>query len=131
MPHVCIRCKVRLTAAPGLAPRCPECGGTKFSFESDKRERTESNVQTPSETVTFETPDVIREIEPVTPQKEDPDPLKPDATESIESIRILEPGKYDLNLLRLAESDDRVIRIGKDGNYRLDLHSMVRSKKKR
>ena len=53
---------------------------------------------------------------------EDPD--------SVESIRILEPGRYDLNLLKLAESDDRVIRVGKDAHYRLDLHSMMRTKKK-
>ena len=53
------------------------------------------------------------------------------SAESIESIRIREPGKYDLNLLKLAESDERVILVGKDGNYRLDLSSMMRSKKKR
>ncbi|MDD1730193.1 MAG: Zn-ribbon domain-containing protein, partial [Methanospirillum sp.] len=55
---------------------------------------------------------------------------EPLTTESVESIRIIEPGKYDLNLLRLVESDDRVIQVGKDGNYRLDLHSMIRSQKK-
>lgn len=131
MPHVCIRCKTRLTAAAGLAPRCPECGGTKFSFESDRRGRTNGDMQIPSVTGTREAP-VIQEIDQVTASNDEhAEPSKPDTIESIESIRILEPGKYDLNLLRLAESDDRVISVGKDGNYRLDLHSMVRSKKKR
>ena len=54
-----------------------------------------------------------------------------DAAESIESINIIEPGRYNLNLLRLAESDDRVIQMGADGKYRLDLYSMMRHKKKR
>ncbi|MFH0966445.1 MAG: Zn-ribbon containing protein [Methanobacteriota archaeon] len=132
MPHVCIRCKTKLTAAAGLAPRCPECGGTKFSFESDKRKRLQGDVQVSSETGTHEVSDINQEIEKVTcTTKEQIEPSNPDPIESIESIRILEPGKYDLNLLRLADSDDRVIRVGKDGNYRLDLHSMVRPKKKR
>jgi len=132
MPHVCIRCKTRLTAASGLAPRCPECGGTKFSFESDRRQRKENDSQIPEETVQAVEPGIVHEIEQVIQAKEENTPQsEPDNAESIESIRILEPGKYDLNLLRLAETDDRVIKVGKDGNYRLDLHSMVRSKKKR
>ena len=59
--------------------------------------------------------------------KEEPEVPDPD---SIESIRILEPGRYDLNLSRLAESDDRVVRVGTEDTYRLDLHSMIRKKKK-
>lgn len=58
------------------------------------------------------------------------DELNPDINDSIESIRILEPGRYNLNLVRLAESDDRVIKVGADGKYRLDLNSMMRRKKK-
>ena len=131
MPHVCIRCKTRLTAATKQAPRCPECGGTKFSFESDRRVRTNRDTEASAKPDTPTVPDIIPDISLEAIIDEDrSEPSESDTSDSIESICIREPGKYDLNLLRLAESDDRVIRVGKDGNYRLDLHSMVRPKKK-
>jgi len=133
MPHICTRCKTRLEAAPGLAPRCPICGGTRFVFESPRKAEATAIVPEPvTETKQGETfPDkesIDLPPENSTTTDEPEDPL---TTESIESIRIVEPGKYDLNLAKLAESDDRVIQIGKDGNYRLDLHSMISAQKKR
>ena len=131
MPHICLRCKTRLESAPGLAPRCPVCGGTRFSFESArKEEKTTVPPETPEErpVCTISTPDADTRI--TGKDEETCEPEQPLNAESVESIRILEPGKYNLNLLKLAESDDRVIQVGKDGNYRLDLHSMIRTKKK-
>ncbi len=49
--------------------------------------------------------------------------------DSPESITIVRPGEYDINLVQMAQSPDRVIKIGSDGEYRLNLHSMVRKKK--
>ena len=117
MPHICLRCKKRIEAEEGKAPRCPECGGTRFAFISARRLEMEAQEPVPEQP------------SPPPPQEPDkePDPVDPD---QLESIRILEPGRYDLNLIKLAESDDRIIRIGKDAHYRLDLNSMVRSKKK-
>lgn len=132
MPTICLRCKKRLEAVPGLAPRCPECGGTRFSFVSAKKAEELSaeptEVQQAEETAEVETDHPVGQQVIIAPAAPEQEPLTAD---SVESIRILEPGKYDLNLLKLAESDDRVILMGKDGNYRLDLSSMVRSKKKR
>lgn len=131
MPHICLRCKTRLEAAPGLAPRCPTCGGTRFAFESPRKAETakapESEPPIPQEPVQPVT-DISITVKTRQPEEKPVEPLTPG---SVESIRIIEPGKYDLNLLRLAESDDRVIQVGKDGNFRLDLHSMIRPKKKR
>lgn len=131
MPHICLRCKTRLEAAPGLAPRCPTCGGTRFAFESPRKAEAEKTTQ--PEQVSQEKPEnaIVTDCpsDECGPLSEKPtEPLSP---ESVESIRIVEPGKYDLNLLKLAESDDRVIQVGKNGNFRLDLHSMIREKKKR
>jgi predicted nucleic acid-binding Zn-ribbon protein len=132
MPHVCIRCKTRLVAAEGLAPRCPECGGTKFSFESDRKEKRNRGEQEACVPIPDDSQRIVHKSGTVIRTPEDHTIIsESDTDELIESIRILEPGKYNLNLLKLSESDDRVIRIGKDGNFRLDLHSMVRSKKKR
>jgi hypothetical protein len=137
MAHICFRCKTRIQAVAGLPPQCPVCGGTKFAFESDKkRENKKDNENTIQVTgpeiplsVLSEIPDSIPDTADISDnsQKE----IKSDAAESIESINIIEPGRYNLNLLRLAESDDRVIQMGADGKYRLDLYSMMRHKKKR
>lgn len=140
MPHICLRCQNRLEAAPGLAPRCPICGGTRFAYESPRKVKTGEQI-TEQEISDPESGDINAEeriVEPKAPEPKNPSsptgnpdkdssPLSP---ESVESIRILEPGKYHLNLHKLAESDDRVVQIGKDGNYRLDLNSMNRPRKK-
>jgi predicted nucleic acid-binding Zn-ribbon protein len=127
MPHICIRCKNRLEAVPGQAPRCPVCGGTKFSFIAAGKGENSPAVQKSQEISEIVAPETIRnETRGEIPAERDQD-----INDSIESIRILEPGRYDLNLLRLAESDDRVISVGTDGKYRLDLNSMMRMKKKK
>jgi len=130
MPHICLRCKTRLEAAPGLAPRCPACGGTRFAFESPRKTETAKALQ-PEPAVPQEPEKTEADSNPVDTKPLPEEIIEPLAPDSVESIRIVEPGKYDLNLLRLAESDDRVINLGKDGNFRLDLHSMVRQQKKR
>jgi uncharacterized protein len=133
MPHICTRCKTHLEAAPGLAPRCPTCGGTRFVFESPRK--AEAVAIVPEPITEKEHGEIFPDGESIDlPPKKPTTSNEPEdllTTESIESIRIMEPGKYDLNLVKLAESDDRVIQIGKDGNYRLDLHSMIRTQKKR
>ncbi len=127
MPHICRRCKTRVDAVEGLAPRCPACGGTTFSYVSARRlaERESRETAEPEKSLT----EPEGQPDPALPEKQQEDKNCEDP-DSVESIRILEPGRYDLNLLKLAESDDRVIRVGKDANYRLDLLSMMRTKKK-
>jgi len=42
------------------------------------------------------------------------------------------PGTYELNIGKLATSDERVVGIGKgEGSYLVDLLSMVRSRRKK
>lgn len=50
----------------------------------------------------------------------------------LESIRIVAPGTYELNIEKLATSDERVVGIGKgEGSYLVDLLSMVRPRRKK
>ena len=48
-------------------------------------------------------------------------------------VRIVGKGSYELNLERLADTQDIIIGMGNDGKYMLDLNSMSkkRSSKKR
>jgi predicted nucleic acid-binding Zn-ribbon protein len=52
-----------------------------------------------------------------------------DILERVESVRIVSPGKYELNLERLAESQDMIIGVD-DGKYMLDLPSMSKRRQK-
>ena len=49
----------------------------------------------------------------------------------VESIRILAPGSYELNLKKLAESGDMVVGIGKDASYLVDIPSMGKKEEKK
>ena len=41
------------------------------------------------------------------------------------------PGTYELNIEKMARSDDRVVGLGREGSYAVDLLSMSGAKKKR
>jgi len=62
-----------------------------------------------------------------------PTPQNVEIYERIESITVINPGSYELNLENLAKSDELVVRMGSDDRYMVDIHSMgksVKSKKK-
>ena len=49
--------------------------------------------------------------------------------ERIESIRILGPGSYELNIEKLARSDEVVVGLEKEGRYVVDILSMAKKRK--
>jgi predicted nucleic acid-binding Zn-ribbon protein len=57
------------------------------------------------------------------------EPRKKDQVEMydrVETIRIVSPGNYELNLEKMAQSDQRIVSVGKEGNYVIDLMSMAK-----
>ena len=49
----------------------------------------------------------------------------------VETIRIVSPGSYELNLEKMAESDERIVSVGKEGSYIIDLMSMAKDEPKK
>jgi len=49
----------------------------------------------------------------------------------VETIRIVSPGSYELNLEKMAESDERIVSVGKEGSYIIDLMSMSKEEPKK
>ena len=49
----------------------------------------------------------------------------------VETIRIVSPGTYELNLEKMAESDERIVSVGKEGSYIIDLMSMTKDEPKK
>jgi predicted nucleic acid-binding Zn-ribbon protein len=73
-----------------------------------------------------EGPDVEENAPSPPPVREEPSPermaaLRRELNDQFESIRILEPGMYELNLERLVERDEYIIQIYEDGCYAIQM----------
>lgn len=124
MPHQCAGCGKEFSDARIFKEGCPECGGRKFIFLVSKIEK----IKKGSDYEGNSRVNPKKGLQSNSNERQDNTKEKP-SYEPIESINILEPGRYDLNLTKLAASDDLVVRLGDGDTYRLDLHSMVRKKK--
>jgi predicted nucleic acid-binding Zn-ribbon protein len=102
---------------------CPSCGGKKFLYVSDRVR----NVDVLEEKSTA---DIVKEMkqEVLEIKSHGPASRPTDILDRVESVRIVSPGKYELNLERLAESQDVIIGVD-EGKYLLDLPSMSKKKK--
>lgn len=123
MPHRCVKCgREYRTNECEILKGCRECGGKKFIFVPLVERETETKHPEPV---------AIRE-EKKTKEEERTDIIPVSDYNRLESIRIVSPGTYELNIEKLAGSDERVVGVGKgEGSYLVDLLSMVRPKKKK
>ena len=150
MPHRCARCGKEFPSDhEALLKGCDACGTKKFVFsgpgeESRTRERPvrergqwpplPGGRRPPDQTTggAEGTGEKTGDGSPrITPGKEASEPPidKDTDHEMVESVRILSPGSYELNIAKMADSDERVVGIGKGGSYLVDLVSMIKSKK--
>jgi predicted nucleic acid-binding Zn-ribbon protein len=142
MPHKCTRCeKIFEDGAEVILSGCPNCGWNKFLYVKDmepEEESEEKEIQVQPEIVDSVEEDIpaeqfIREIDDIIgighQEKETVEEEKEE--ERVESVRILGPGSYELNLNSLLERDEIVMAIKQDGTYAVDLSSAFRKKKKK
>ncbi len=134
MPHKCTRCEsIFKDGAAIILNGCPKCGWNKFLYV-----RGEEPVQPPEKT--GETPAIppaaskfIKEVDEILGNK--PEPVAKSETkpleigERVESVRILSPGSYELNLESLLERDEIVMALKEDGTYLVHLPSIFQKKK--
>lgn len=119
MAHTCAKCgKVYPDSSAEILRGC-SCGGRKFYFE-----RPEARKGSIASTLQEQEPRVAEE-----PPAGAEEPAREDRFSRVESIRILGPGTYELNIEKMAESDDRVVGLGTEGSYAVDLLSMAGTKK--
>ena len=101
MPHRCTKCgKEFADGDMSLLNGC-ECGNNKFIYIPKNKGR---------------------EVEEIKEQFE--------SFERIESVRIIEPGRYELNIEKLLSSGEIVIALQEDGKYAIHLPSLLKKKKK-
>jgi len=125
MPHKCTKCGREFEdGSTEILKGCPSCGGKKFLYvRPDERHQDVLEEKSISQ-IAEETKQEVLEVAP---------PLAGSGTEvhkRVESIRIVGPGSYELNLEKMAETGEVVIGIGKEGKYAVDIVSMVKPVKK-
>ncbi|MCU0632136.1 MAG: Zn-ribbon domain-containing protein [Methanolinea sp.] len=123
MPHRCVNCgREYRTNECEILKGCRECGGKKFIFVPlvEREKEPEPPVVLPEK------------VEKTFQEEENKDVVPLPAYDRLESIRIVSPGTYELNIEKMASSDERVVGVGRgEGSYLVDLLSMVKPKKKK
>ena len=125
MPHKCTKCGREFEdGSTEILKGCPSCGGKKFLYvRPDERHRDVLEEKSISQ-IAEETKQEVLEVAPP------PAGGGPEVYKRVESIRIMGPGSYELNLEKMAETGEVVIGIGKEGKYAVDIVSMVKPDKK-
>ena len=126
MPHKCTQCGREFRdGSVEILRGCPSCGGKKFLYVSDRVRNADVLEEKSIADIAQETKQEVLEV-----KNQGPASRPTDILERVESVRNLSPGKYELNLERLAESQDIIIGVD-DGKYMLDLPSMSKKKQKK
>lgn len=115
MPHQCVRCsKLYPDGSNEILKGC-ECGGKYFFFiKAEALEAGRKLVNDLSEEDKLHIEEDISEILNI---KREPDlPVVLD----IEAIRVLKPGKYELDLVHLFKKDPLIVKLD-EGKYLIDL----------
>lgn len=137
MPHECTQCgKGFPDGSKEMLGGCPGCGGKKFQF-IPKGGLNEDNAQSAARRELADPPtitdrggvDESAEVEEeTTTESEETDTPTTDLAElrerldsQFESIKIVEPGQYELNLMELYDRDTYVISLQEDGRYVIDV----------
>lgn len=125
MPHQCVRCSVFYDdGAQEILKGCP-CGGRLFFFVKKEKLEAAKNL-------------VPQNLDPVQKQQIEKDVLElvggsvddVPVVLDFESVRVLEPGKYQLDLVQLFKGEPLVFRL-EEGKYVIDIQESFQKLKKR
>lgn len=124
MPHQCVRCsKLHADGSEEILKGC-ECGGKFFFFIRQKdideaKEITKSLSEEDKKQIEEDVFDIIG-------VRDDDAPVILD----LESIRVVEPGKYELDLVELFKGKPLVYRV-EEGKYIIDIASSFKTEKQK
>jgi predicted nucleic acid-binding Zn-ribbon protein len=144
MPHKCTRCEsIFKDGAAIILNGCPKCGWNKFLYVRDDTPVPEQVVKPDASISTGqispEASKFIKEVDEMLFIQDEPkrpeikteqkfETLK-EIGNRVESIRIIAPGQYELNLESLLERKEIVMALKEDGTYIVHLPSVFKQKK--
>ena len=125
MPHKCTKCgREYKDGSTEILKGCASCGNKKFLYVKEEdlhddvlEEKSISEIaeETKEEVLGVVEPKAKKEVE---------------MYDRVETIRIVSPGSYELNLEKMAKGDERIVSVGKEGSYIIDLMSMAKDDSK-
>ena len=126
MPYKCVHCnEIHPDNSPALLNGCVKCK-SKFFFYI-KEEKLKQILANPSEDIVLSEPEKaqaekdVREIAGI-PDEEVPVFL------DFESVKVIKPGKYAIDLTKLFEKNKPRVYKLEDGKYFIDLNTMIKQK---
>jgi uncharacterized protein len=127
MPHKCTKCgREYRDGSTEILKGCASCGNKKFLYVKEEQLNEDVLDEKPISEIAEDTNEEILEVvEPKKGKKEI------EMYDRVETIRIVSPGSYELNLEKMAESDERIVSVGKEGSYIIDLMSMTKDEPKK
>jgi predicted nucleic acid-binding Zn-ribbon protein len=141
MPHRCTRCGTIFEDGDSvILSGCPSCGWNKFLYVKKELEGSENQGRPALEEQKLDLEssldEVVRSIDEALAseqenKKQEPEVETKTEEERVESVRILGPGSYELNLDSLLERKELVMAIREEGSYALHLPSVFNQQKER
>jgi predicted nucleic acid-binding Zn-ribbon protein len=126
MPHKCTKCGREYNdGSTEILKGCASCGGKKFLYVKQDQLNEDVLDEKSIDEIAVESNEEILEV--VEPKKK----KEIEMYDRVETIRIVSPGSYELNLEKMAESDERIVSVGKEGSYIIDLMSMTKDEPKK
>jgi uncharacterized protein len=125
MPHQCTQCgNIYPDAAPELLSGC-SCGARFFYYI--RQEKVEQMQETIQELEKADLVQIEEDIREITGLDEEPDKT---VVLDLESVRVISPGKFEIDLVKLLSKKDPLIyKIG-EGKYIIDLATSLNQDKK-
>ena len=124
MPHQCVRCNTMYAdGAQEILKGC-SCGARLFFYI--KKKHMEESQELISNLTDDEKIHIEKDVAEIIHIKQE-DPDKPVVLD-IEAIRILKPGKYELDLVHLFKKDPLIIKLD-EGKYMIDLSQAFKKEK--
>lgn len=124
MPNKCVKCgKLHADEAEYLLNGCDACGSRFFFYvRKESLAKVEKAVEKLTEKEVQEIEQDVRDILPKEYKKDETVVL------DIEAIRVVKPGKYEIDVTNLFNQKPVVIKIGV-GKYKLDLTTLMVNKR--
>lgn len=125
MPHKCTKCgREYKDGSTEILKGCASCGNKKFLYVKEGEIHDDVlEEKTISEIAEETKEEVLEVVEPRTKKEVE-------MYDRVETIRIVSPGSYELNLEKMANGDERIVSVGKEGSYLIDLMSMAKDEPK-
>lgn len=119
MPHQCVRCNTFYEDGSNeILKGCP-CGGKLFFYV--KKEFLEKQKEITKELTKEDKQEIVKDVYNLLDIKDEEEPVILD----LESIRVREPGKYDIDLVKLFKKKPLIIKL-EEGKYIIDLPESFR-----